>query len=261
MGTPGYVGLWTHAQARAQQVLQLAASACGATAVATALRALLPPGAAPSDARVLAACTLHPRANSAPLPQYLASRGVAGCTALELLASAEAASGGAVRGAFEPGARFAGPAALLQRLAVLLQQRAPRAVVVAALNLQLLGNDAWHFQVVYGVELGGAGRVHCCNPQGAYSAAEFFAMVSSPSVVLVRREDVLRRLSAPGGDESVFARPAWRSLRVAEALGALIADEAVAHLAVPADYVGGLAVLEAAGPAAGRPLQRAAERK
>ena len=62
---PAYAGIWSHEEARAQEILQLGASACGATAVATVLRMLLPDP--PPPAAVLAASIRRTRANDAPL--------------------------------------------------------------------------------------------------------------------------------------------------------------------------------------------------
>jgi hypothetical protein len=238
-----YAGLWTPAEARSREILQLGASACGATAVATVLRMLLrdPP---PPEV-VLAASTRRVRANDAPLPQYLASRAVAGCTLEECIASCERACPGRLAGTFEPGHSFAGADALLARLTELL--RAPGTAVIAELNLQLLGNDAWHNQAVFGVDT--ARRVvFCTNPLTAYAADDFFAFVSTPSVLRVRREDVLLRRARPGGDDSILEQPTWRALRVAEQIAALDGDPAFTHITIPAVYVGGIAVLRVCGP-------------
>ena len=236
-----YAGVWTHEEAQAQEILQLGASACGATAVATVIRMLLP--APPSPQAVLAASTCRTRANDAPLPQYLASRSVAGCTLLECIASVERVCEGRLTGTFERGASFPSPDALLERLAGLLRE--PGTAVIAELNLQLVGNDAWHNQAVYGVDAA-RGLVFCLNPRCEYPAEEFHALISTPSVLLVRRTDVLARRDRPGGDEAVLQQPAWRELRVAEQLAALDGDASITHVSIPACYEGGIAVIRRA---------------
>ena len=235
-----YAGLWTHGEARAQEILQLGASACGATAVATVLRQLLPDP--PLPAAVLAASICRTRANDAPLPQYLASRAVAGCTLEECILSVQRASAGRLVGEFERGASFPSAGALLARLAALL--RSPGVSVIAELNLQLRGNDAWHNQCVYGVDTS-ARAVFCTNPISEYTAEDFFALCTTPSVLRVRRADVLCRRDRPGGDEAVLQQPAWREMRVAEQLAALDGSGA-AHVVIPAAYEGGIAVIRRA---------------
>ena len=233
-----YVGVWTHEEAKAGEIRQLAASACGATAVATVIRMLL--ARPPAPEAVLAAATLRVRANDAPLPQYLASRAVAGCTLAECISSVERVCPGELAGVFLPGRGFPSADALLGRLAELL--RAPGTAVICELNLQLLGNDAWHNQAVYGVDTERR-LVFCTNPLSEYAADAFFALVTTPSVLRVRREDVLARRGRPGGDEAVLQQPAWRELRVAEQLAALDGDPAATHVVIPAVYEGGLAVI------------------
>ena len=257
-----FVGCWTLAEAQQAAVEQIAASGCGATAVATVLRALLPPherGHHTLDA-VLAASTLRVRANDAPLPQYLASRAVAGCTGQEIVdairvleprriaceflptfqcSSAEASS--------EPIGAFSiqGRTDIIEWLYDMFSSNRSgdhRVCVVATLNLQLLGNDAWHHQLVFAVDRRSR-RIYCSNPIGSYDEATFVACLSTPSVLRVRAADVRARAhrSPIGGgavDESVYDRPAWRAARVREQVEAcLCAPEAGKHLLPEHDLV------------------------
>lgn len=114
-------------------------------------------------------------------------------------------------------------------------------VVIATFNLQLLGNDAWHHQVVYGVDT--AERLlHCTNPIGSYPEAIAVQMLSTPSVLLVRREDVLRRERPPGGDEGIYDEPLWQPFNVPKQMQDMAAAPSKRFLVIPAAYRGGFAI-------------------
>lgn len=122
---------------------------------------------------------------------------------------------------------------------------AGRAVVVT-LNLQLYGNDAWHHQCVYAVDVAKR-QVWCTNPVESYSVDDVFALVTTPSVLLVRRDDIVSRLDRSGADPTVFAHPEWQAMRVAEQIQTMmLPDASTTHVAIPAAYVGGIAVFQAA---------------
>lgn len=243
-----FVGCWTLAEAQQAAVEQIAASGCGATAVATVLRALLPAHelAHHSMDAVLAASTLRVRANDAPLPQYLASRAVAGCTGQEIVDAISVLEPNRIACEFlptfqcrsaaassEPPGTFSiqGRTDVIDWLSEVFSSNRScgnRVCVVATLNLQLLGNDAWHHQLVFGVDRRSR-RIFCCNPIGAYDEATFVACLSTPSILRVRAADV--RLRAHRGpieavDDSVYDRPDWRAARVREQVEACCAADA-----------------------------------
>jgi hypothetical protein len=249
-GGDSFVGCWTLAEAQQAAVEQIAASGCGATAVATVLRALLPPHelARHTMEALLAASTLRVRANDAPLPQYLASRAVAGCTGQEIVDAISVLEprrvaceflptfhGRSAAASSEPSGTFSiqGRADIIEWLyEVFCSSRSGgnRVCVVATLNLQLLGNDAWHHQLVFGVDRRSR-RIFCCNPIGAYDEATFVACLSTPSILRVRAADVrLRAHRSPteGGpvDDSVYDRPEWRTAHVREQVEACCATDA-----------------------------------
>jgi hypothetical protein len=212
------------------------------------VRQLIPPAEQPSLESIVSACILRVRANDSPLPQYLASRSIAGCTGSELVTSAMLACPGKLTGWFEPwgaGHRHADSKATADELLTSIASHlsAGRAAVVS-LNLQLYGNDAWHHQCVYAVDAVKR-QVWCTNPMESYTAEDLLALVTTPSVLLVRRDDILSRQDRAGADRTVFDRPEWQAMQVAEQIQALkLSDASTTHVAIPAAYVGGVAVFE-----------------
>ncbi len=77
-------------------------------------------------------------------------------------------------------------------------------VAVGCLNLQIVGNDVWHHQVIYGVDVV-EWKIFCLNPCCEYSEDLTTRFVSTPSVICVRKEDVLLRVGRGGADESIYA--------------------------------------------------------
>eukprot|EP01032_Pedospumella_encystans_P015470 gene15470-17690_t len=123
------------------------------------------------------------------------------------------------------------------------------------MNLQLLGNDAWHHQMIYGVDGQhvNAPSVYCVNPVCAYPISLLEKLLSTDSVLLVRREDILSRHARPNGDMSIFEHPDWQRLAVAYQIEVMIEENTSQtsspetegkrqFVVIPANYVGGLAV-------------------
>ncbi|XP_029926148.1 uncharacterized protein LOC115372394 isoform X2 [Myripristis murdjan] len=205
--------LWSIQEALDRQTLQIGASACGATAVVDVLKALGQP-VAPEEADHCVQTRL--RRNESPLPDYLLSRSEAGATHAQLIAGAELASEGKVAGRFfhlHPRRRIK----LVPWLAGWIRKGA---VPVATMNMQLAvpeGEevpDAWHHQLIFGVA---PNAVFMTNPLDVESEGDVHQRLCSESVLLIRREDVLQRLTPDCCLSSLAegeAGPRWKALDV-----------------------------------------------
>jgi hypothetical protein len=255
-----FTGIFPREAAADNEISQLLPSGCGVTAlvnVCTALNAI-----DKSDMHLLdtTACILRKRANEAPLPQYLQSRSVAGCTGEDLVQSMEllVASNSKmlnrrITGKFwtthDIETSVYGPS-ISAFLRGLIQEGC---CAVATLNLQLFGNDAWHHQMVYGVESdenSDDSRIHMMNPVCCYPESVAQKLISTPSVLLVRREDIISRLDWPVLDDSIYDSELWRPFDVREQIHAvtqsLETGGGPSHVVIPANYVGGIAVFQVA---------------
>ena len=133
------------------------------------------------------------RAESAPIPEYLFSRSVAGTSHQDLVDSMTTLTNGEVYGrffSFFPERQVS----LLHWLAHWLSKGV---VPVATLNLQngLLAPgqtipDAWHHQMIFGVSSNG---VFLTNPLESVSEHVLMEQLSSQSQLLVRRADIISR--------------------------------------------------------------------
>ncbi|XP_055764229.1 uncharacterized protein LOC129840407 isoform X2 [Salvelinus fontinalis] len=183
--------LWSIQEAVERQTMQIGVSACGATAVVDVLQALGIIVAPEMADRCVRTCL---RRNEAPLPDYLFSRSEAGATHAQLIAGAEQASGGRVLGRHFP----LHPRRRVRLVPWLAQWIQKGAVPVATMNMQLAvpeGEevpDAWHHQLIFGV---GPDTVYMTNPLDVVSEREVHQRLCSESVLLIRREDVLLRLT------------------------------------------------------------------
>ncbi|CAL9698666.1 unnamed protein product [Knipowitschia caucasica] len=235
--------LWSLQEALERQTLQIGASACGATAVVDVLKAL-DIHVAPED--VERCVRTRQRRNEAPLPDYLLSRSQAGATHAQLISGAEAASEGRVVGRFFhmfPARRVA----LLRWLCRWLRRGA---VPVATMNMQRAvpeGEevpDAWHHQLVFGVALD-ANAVFMTNPLDVERQSDMLERLCSDSVLLVRRKDVLQRLS-PGCSLSELSQdpdPRWTSLDVLGQVKRMVEEQeqvSPSHIVIPAAYKSGI---------------------
>ncbi|KAF5892909.1 trifunctional purine biosynthetic protein adenosine-3, partial [Clarias magur] len=205
--------LWSIQEAAERYTEQIGVSACGATAVVDVLQAL---GitVAPKTADRCVQTKL--RRNNSPLPDYLHSRSEAGATHVQLIDGAKEASAGRVLGRFFG---FYPPRQvnLVQWLAHWIRQRA---VPVATMNMQrgvAEGEeipDAWHHQLIFGVM---PNAVFMTNPLDVVSEEELHVRLCSESVLLIRREDVFKRLESDSLLPLISDRkndPRWKTLNV-----------------------------------------------
>ena len=133
------------------------------------------------------------RAESAPIPEYLFSRSVAGTSHQDLIDSMTTLTNGEIYGrffSFYPERQVS----LLHWLAHWLGKGV---VPLATLNLQkgLLAPgqtipDAWHHQMIFGVSSNG---VFLTNPLESVSEHVLIDQLSSQSQLLVRRSDIISR--------------------------------------------------------------------
>ncbi|XP_072304846.1 uncharacterized protein [Eucyclogobius newberryi] len=249
--------LWTLQEAVERQTLQIGASACGATAVVDVLKAL---GMEVAPEEVERCVQTKLRRNEAPLPDYLLSRSEAGATHAELIRGAEEASAGRVMGRFfhlHPPRRVS----LLPWLAHWIRGGA---VPVATMNMQRAvpkGEelpDAWHHQLIFGVM---SNAVFMTNPLDVVSDAEVQERLCSDSVLQVRREDVVQRLTS---DFSLSAlsqsqcAPCWKHLDVEGQVKRMAEEqehELTSHITIPAAYKSGITLFALRHSPTGRELQ------
>lgn len=239
--------LWSIQEALQRQTLQIGVSACGATAVVDVLQAL---GITVTPETVNHCVRTSLRRNEAPLHDYLHSRSTAGATHLQLISGAEQASGGRVVG------RFFG---LFPRRRVKLGPWLARwilrgAVPIATMNMQRAvpeGEeipDAWHHQLIFGVA---PSAVFMTNPLDVVSEEEVHERLCSESVLLIRREDVLKRLTLDALLSQISDQhpdPRWKALNVEDQVRQMISEEEqndeehpkTSHLVIPAAYSSGV---------------------
>lgn len=282
-----YIGLLTHDEAKQNEVSQLAASGCGVTALLNVLIALKVLPVDHVGSLDWSSCILRARDNDAPLGQYLLSRSVAGCTGEDLVTSMETLVGHNQHLLSIPGrtidAYFMSHADIIASGVTMRQFVAVHVsrgcCLVATLNLQIIGNDAWHHQMIYGIDLivleagntdtavnnselvqqtiwahDKESSIHCVNPVEAYPEHFFEQALSTPSVLLVRCEDIISRFERPGSDDSVYDRAEWRRYQVRQQVQAVVdahhhsSTENVyagpSHVLIPAKYVGGFAIFQ-----------------
>lgn len=251
-----YYGACTHLQAENYyHIEQVGVSACGLTSLLTALLIL----GMDTKENILgldhSGVILRRRKEEASLPVYLLSRYDAGCTGTELVTSMQhlvkTAFGHrniSVSGEFLEYKTLSNINSI-DFLASLLEKGK---VIIATINLQLLGNDAWHHQVVYGVDTAKR-EVYCMNPICTYSEWLFEKMLTTPSVLMIRRQDVLMRLLfdaashddecfAESGAESIYDSDPWKEFNVKMQIEKMQQDANIQYLIIPAAYKGGFAV-------------------
>ncbi|XP_036947442.1 uncharacterized protein LOC119015504 [Acanthopagrus latus] len=234
--------LWSIQEALERQTLQIGASACGATAVVDVLKAL-GVDVAPEEADRCVRTRL--RRNESPLPDYLLSRSEAGATHAQLIEGAEEASQGKVTGRFF----HLHPRRLVRLVPWLASWIRKGAVPVATMNMQLAvpeGEevpDAWHHQLIFGVA---SNAVFMTNPLDVVSAQELHQRLCSESVLLIRREDVLQRLT-PDSSLSSLSEPRWKALDVEGQVRQMHQEEEeeddgakLTHIRIPAAYSSGI---------------------
>ncbi|XP_076839327.1 uncharacterized protein LOC143484477 [Brachyhypopomus gauderio] len=253
--------LWSVQQAVERQTLQIGVSACGATAVVDVLQAL---GITVTPETADRCVQTRLRRNASPLPDYLHSRSQAGATHHQLIAGAEQASGGRVLG------RFFGfyPARRVKLVPWLARWIRRGAVPVATMNMQrgvAEGEDipdAWHHQLIFGV---GPNAVFMTNPLDVVGEEEVHTRLCSKSVLLIRREDVLKRLD-PNYPLSLIsdqhADPRWKDLDVEGQVRQMRNEEhsrdegqpKMTHITIPAAYSSGVTLFARRDSSVGRDL-------
>ena len=253
--------LWDAAEAEAVAAAQLGSSACGATALLNVCTAL---GVPADKERALLAINTRLRRHDSKLPDYLLSRKHAGCDHDDLLSGMHTLSNGAVCGRFFPcwPPRFTGHAGdgdLVRFLAGWMQRGA---VAVAVLNIQAARPeaDAWHHQMVRGVQgladgastsygTSGGLRVLLTNRVEEKCALEFECMLASQSTLLVRPGDILARATSAADVAALASLPddfaamdvlgqVRALLKTAEANGGDVQE--ASKVRIPACYTSGL---------------------
>lgn len=245
------VMIWTELQATARQVTQIGISACGATAIINVLLALdFPYTVDEVQANV---CT-RLRAETARVVGYLLSRSVAGATHQDLIDGVTHITKGEVK------ARFFHmfPKRSFQLSRWLAEWISKGGVPVATLNLQVgvargqTVPDAWHHQMIFGV---GPQGIYLTNPLECVSDCLLADQLSSDSVLMVRRGDVVQRWGR--GDKLVdlikHDDTRWREMNVLGQVLGVLKEEAAppvvqgrrhltSHVSIPAAYKSGVTI-------------------
>ncbi|TRY92783.1 hypothetical protein DNTS_024854 [Danionella cerebrum] len=239
--------LWSIPEAVRRQTVQIGLSACGATAVVDVLQAM---GIAVAPETVDRCVQTSLRRNEAPLPDYLHSRSKAGATHQQLISGADQASEGRVIGRF-----FAlHPQRQVKLVPWLAHWILRGAVPVATMNMQRAVSrgdqipDAWHHQLIFGVA---PGAVFMTNPIDLVSEEEIHERLCSESVLLIRREDVLRRLGPDVNLADITKQhpdPHWKTLDVEGQVRLMMSEEEqdeencvkTLYLMIPAAYTSGI---------------------
>lgn len=183
------VMIWSESEACKRQVSQIGTSACGATSLINVLLALNHPF---SVDEVSASIKTRLRAEGSSLPRYIFSRSNAGATHEDLMEAMNSVSQGTICSRFF----HLFPRRKLSLCSWLSKWVEKGAVPVLTLNPQrgaLPGQtipDAWHHQMVFGV---GPKGIYCTNPLECVSESTAMEQLSSPSVLLVRRKDIVTR--------------------------------------------------------------------
>ena len=199
--------IWTELEACSRQVKQVGVSACGATAVINAMLAMDLPPSSCDVSRVTEVVRTRLRAEAAPLPEYLFSRSVAGTSHEDLISAMDqlVEDGGSVVSRFfhmHPRRSFCLSSWLAEWIG-------KGAVPIATLNLQKgvrpgqTVPDAWHHQMIFGV---GPSGIYLTNPLEIVRESVLMDQLSSDSVLLVRRSDVVFRFDPDNCDLSALSR-------------------------------------------------------
>ncbi|KAM3963284.1 uncharacterized protein ACR2FA_002648 [Aphomia sociella] len=252
--------VWSEREANERQVTQIATSACGATAIVNVFIAL---GVPVNKEKIMAAVGTRQRANTAPLPRYLLSRAVAGCTAADLVTGIQRASDGLVTARFFP----TYPERAMSLSHWLADWISLGAVPILTLNLQVGCEneipDAWHHQMVFGVSPQG---VYLCNPVECVRETALWPRLTSPSVLLVRTRDILARFNDSTDLSPLMAVPdrRFRSFNVLGQVVNVIREwrcsgwselgPRTQHVRLPAAYQAGVTVAALTGSEAHRRL-------
>ncbi|KAK2583152.1 hypothetical protein KPH14_009176 [Odynerus spinipes] len=259
------VMLWSEQEATVKQVTQIATSACGAT---SAINALLALDVSFSLEVLVKAVGTRLRDLAAPLPQYLMSRSLAGSTHKDIARGISLSTSGAVITkffAFYPERKVS----LSHWLHYWISKGA---APIVTLNLQHCGEgsdipDAWHHQMIFGV---GQAGIYLTNPLQCLPEQLVWHQLVSPSILLVRRADVLARWNA-STDLTLLAKmdQKWRKLNVLGQVVNMIREAmnqrqqpnittiGTTHIRIPASYQAGITLVMCADSAAATELLHA----
>ncbi|XP_076469770.1 uncharacterized protein LOC143300123 [Babylonia areolata] len=240
--------IWSEYEAYLLQVKQIGMSACGQTAVLNLLKAF---EIMAEKEDVCSTIQVNLRKEKASVAEYLASRAVAGTTAEELLSGVERLTKGEIRGRFFQ----LWPPRSINLLSWLSQWMKRGAVPVATLNLQKGAKqqqipDAWHHQMVYGV---GPRGVYLTNPLEIVPEERMMEQLTSDSVLLVRRQDVVSRFQPTASLARLLHHPDPRWCRM-NVLGQVVnilrehnmpsvpgyRAQVTSHIRIPAVYRAGV---------------------
>jgi len=239
--------IWTEKEAIRKQVTQLPnTSSCGATALLNVLLALELDVDLQKAAEAVQTKLRRP---DAPLPDYLLSRSLAGCTHADLI-SAVNTTVPQVKARFFPfhNRSF--------QLAQWLAGWISRGLVpVLTLNVQKarlssegLIQDSWHHQMVWGVS---GHEIYLANPLEMVHERLLVQQISSPSELLIRRADIVSRFH-PSLDlsEILSLGQRWQDMNVLGQVVNVIREEKAAmkedtvtltsHVKIPASYSSGV---------------------
>jgi hypothetical protein len=255
--TNHFVGIWSHAEAAKNEVSQISSSGCGATAILNCLVYFNYISISEISQVDVSSSILRKRQNDSNLPKYLVSRSDAGCSGEELVLSlkqvveankdkqftslTQAAATKPIKGEFVPSKTITAESpSLLDFVADNINKGN---VCIATYNLQLFGNDAWHHQMIYGVDTDQR-TIHCMNPIESYPEQVADACISTDSVLLVRKEDIVSRAARPveAEDWELIGGESWQRMRVRQQIDSMIAGDNSTHIIIPAVYVGGITV-------------------
>ncbi|XP_062598330.1 uncharacterized protein LOC134259741 [Saccostrea cucullata] len=246
------VMIWHEYEAYLLQVKQIGTSACGPTAVLTVLKAF---DYQVDKEEVSKKIVTNTRMETAPISYYLFSRSVAGTTALQLIDGVQSLTRGTIQGRFF---HFF-PARKVELLKWLGGWIKKGAVPIATLNLQRGVKpgwtipDAWHHQMIYGVSSKG---VYLTNPLEIVSEETIMEQLTSDSILLIRRQDVVNRFRdwSPLNDLITKNDKRWNEMNVLgqvvnvlrEACTAMYQQpthyraQLTSHIAIPAAYRAGI---------------------
>eukprot|EP00092_Neocalanus_flemingeri_P017649 GFUD01019092.1.p1 GENE.GFUD01019092.1~~GFUD01019092.1.p1 ORF type:complete len:732 (+),score=200.13 GFUD01019092.1:118-2313(+) len=239
--------IWTEKEAIRKQVTQLPnTSSCGATALLNVLLALELDVDLPKTAEAVQTKLRRPEA---PLPDYLLSRSVAGCTHADLITAVHTTVP-QVKARFFP--FYNRTFQLAQWLAGWISRGL---VPVLTLNVQKarlssdgLIQDSWHHQMVWGVS---GHDIYLVNPLEMVHERLIVQQISSPSELLIRRSDIVSRFtSSLDLSEINSLGQRWQDMNVLGQVVNLIREEKSAmredtvtltsHIRIPASYSSGV---------------------
>ncbi|KAF5274633.1 hypothetical protein FQR65_LT04333 [Abscondita terminalis] len=240
--------IWSEEEASLKQITQISASACGATAVLNVLNALRLP--IPSAEVLREAIKTRLRSNSSPLTEYLLSRSVAGSTHEDLIEGLRILSDDQVYSRFF----HMHPERVVNLNWWLHFWISHGAIPIATLNLQKCSGtipDAWHHQMIYGI---GPRGIYLTNPLECIEVGQLWPQLSSDSILLIRKEDVLSRWNMKTDLRHLMSitDKRWCTLNVVGQVANLVRESRrelrhgfanTTHIKIPAAYSAGITLV------------------